>query len=225
MAPSQLRMTQSFYMDYKLPLFTHRIYQMVRRIKFENWLQFQREMKQLKPVNDRRHELLENDPYWYDDFGEDRKGERSTRKTSETVETEMVGEKRQKTMHNVEMESETEEAAGSTLAIDPAFAGMTVSQLKIELDVRGLVKSGRKDMLLHRLQTYVNQFESDGAVAYNNGNENENDDQETFAKMTVDELKVELDRQGLPVGGKKNVLLRRLQTYQRFIKSRGMSNF
>ena len=68
MTPSQLRMTQSFYQEYKLVIFKRRVYQMVRRFKFENYLEEKRKEKKLRAL-ERHDEMLTSNPHWYEDYG------------------------------------------------------------------------------------------------------------------------------------------------------------
>lgn len=101
------------------------------------------------------------------------------------------------------------------------WADLTVAELKQELDMRGLAKSGKKADLIARLETSDNGTLADTDSAFppkpkkarkeaspdvEDGSENPN-----WANFSVAELKQELDVRGLAKSGKKADLVARLE--------------
>jgi len=126
-----------------------------------------------------------------------------------------------------ELEELSEEVARlETNAVDKDWSLLTVTHLKAELKLRGLKSSGRKAELVAALQESDREFLIEQTVQYEDstlGSEsglelelNTSDDapstDDNIEAMNISQLKDELRRRGLKVGGRKADLIERLMS-------------
>lgn len=110
----------------------------------------------------------------------------------------------------------SDDVSGTATAID--WSTYTVTQLKTELETRNLKKSGKKSELIARLEGHANGETTDApepiADTVAKIEAEPDNDRKDWSSLRVKDLKEELKARELPVSGKKNDLIARLEEYE-----------